>query len=119
MTDGKVTSGSSEHSILSKIVDRSITNAFIGFGILGALYPFHTWSPDGHASAPTAVSMLHAGVLMKMGGYGALRVAVYLLPEGAKEWGLFFMALTTVNILYGAFGAIRQKDLKSHAKSAK
>ncbi len=85
---------------------------FIGFGILGALYPFHTWSPDGHASAPTAVSMLHAGVLMKMGGYGALRIAVYLLPDGAKDWGLFFMGLTTINILYGAFGAIKQKDLK-------
>ena len=85
---------------------------FVGFGILGALYPFHTWSPDGHASAPTAVSMLHAGVLMKMGGYGALRIAVYLMPEGAKECGLFFMGLTTVNILYGAFGAIKQKDLK-------
>ncbi len=85
---------------------------FIGFGILGALYPFHTWSPDGHASAPTAVSMLHAGVLMKLGGYGALRIAVYLLPDGAKEWGLFFMALTTINILYGSLGAIKQKDLK-------
>lgn len=85
---------------------------FIGFGILGALYPFHTWSPDGHASAPTAVSMLHAGVLMKLGGYGALRIGVYLLPEGAKMWGLFFMAVTTVNILYGSLGAIRQRDLK-------
>lgn len=85
---------------------------FIGFGILGALYPFHTWSPDGHASAPTAVSMLHAGVLMKLGGYGVLRIAVYLLPEGAKEWALFFMGLTTINILYGSLGAIRQKDLK-------
>jgi NADH-quinone oxidoreductase subunit M len=85
---------------------------FIGFGVIGALYPFHTWSPDGHASAPTAVSMLHAGVLMKLGGYGALRIGVYLLPEGAKVWGLFFMALCTVNILYGAFGAIMQKDLK-------
>jgi len=85
---------------------------FVGFGVLGALYPFHTWSPDGHASAPTAVSMLHAGVLMKLGGYGALRIAVYLMPEGAKEWGLFFMGLTTVNILYGSFGAIMQKDLK-------
>ncbi|MEI6970966.1 MAG: NADH-quinone oxidoreductase subunit M [bacterium] len=85
---------------------------FIGFGVLGALYPFHTWSPDGHASAPTAVSMLHAGVLMKLGGYGALRIAVYLMPEGAKEWGLFFMGLTTINILYGSFGAIMQKDLK-------
>ncbi len=85
---------------------------FIGFGVLGALYPFHTWSPDGHASAPTAVSMLHAGVLMKLGGYGALRIGVYLLPEGAKTWGLFFMALTTVNILYGSLGAVRQRDLK-------
>lgn len=85
---------------------------FIGFGVLGALYPFHTWSPDGHASAPTAVSMLHAGVLMKLGGYGALRIGVYLLPEGAVHWGLFFMALTTINILYGSFGAITQKDLK-------
>lgn len=85
---------------------------FIGFGVLGALYPLHTWSPDGHSSAPTAVSMLHAGVLMKLGGYGALRIAVYLLPEGAIMWGLFFMAMTTINILYGAFGAIMQKDLK-------
>ena len=85
---------------------------FVGFGVLGALYPLHTWSPDGHSSAPTAVSMLHAGVLMKLGGYGALRIAVYLLPEGAKMWGLFFMALTTINILYGSFGAIMQKDLK-------
>ncbi|MDO8304054.1 MAG: NADH-quinone oxidoreductase subunit M [Sedimentisphaerales bacterium] len=85
---------------------------FIGFGVLGALYPLHTWSPDGHSSAPTAVSMLHAGVLMKLGGYGALRIAVYLLPEGAVMWGLFFMALTTINILYGAFGAVMQKDLK-------
>jgi NADH-quinone oxidoreductase subunit M len=85
---------------------------FAGFGVLGALFPFHTWSPDGHSSAPTAVSMLHAGVLMKLGGYGALRIAVYLLPEGAKDWGLFFMGLTTINILYGSFGAIMQRDLK-------
>ena len=56
--------------------------AFLGFGVLGALFPFHTWSPDGHASAPTAVSMLHAGVLMKLGGYGCFRVAMYLMPTG-------------------------------------
>ncbi len=85
---------------------------FVGFGVLGALYPLHTWSPDGHSSAPTAVSMLHAGVLMKLGGYGALRIGVYLLPEGAKMWGLFFMGLTTINILYGSLGAVMQKDLK-------
>ena len=85
---------------------------FVGFGVIGALYPLHTWSPDGHSSAPTAVSMLHAGVLMKLGGYGAIRIAVYLLPEGAKDWGLVFLVLTTVNILYGSFGAIMQKDLK-------
>ena len=58
---------------------------FVGFGVLGALFPFHTWSPDGHASAPTAVSMLHAGVLMKLGGYGAFRVAIFLMPEAARE----------------------------------
>jgi NADH-quinone oxidoreductase subunit M len=85
---------------------------FVGFGVIGALYPLHTWSPDGHSSAPTAVSMLHAGVLMKLGGYGALRIAVYLLPQGAIAWGLFFMVLATINIIYGAFVAVMQKDLK-------
>jgi len=63
---------------------------FIGFAVIGALFPFHTWSPDGHASAPTAVSMLHAGVLMKLGGYGVFRVAMFLLPEGAIHWTDFF-----------------------------
>ncbi|HBO76292.1 MAG TPA: NADH-quinone oxidoreductase subunit M, partial [Marinilabiliales bacterium] len=64
---------------------------FIGFGILGALFPFHTWSPDGHASAPTAVSMLHAGVLMKLGGYGCFRVAMFLMPEAANEMAWIFI----------------------------
>jgi NADH-quinone oxidoreductase subunit M len=85
---------------------------FVGFGVLGALFPFHTWSPDGHASAPTAVSMLHAGVLMKLGGYGCFRVAVYLLPQAAHELGWIFIILTTISVIYGAFGAIWQKDLK-------
>jgi NADH-quinone oxidoreductase subunit M len=85
---------------------------FIGFGILGALFPFHTWSPDGHASAPTAVSMLHAGVLMKLGGYGAFRVAIYLMPDAAQEQAWIFIILTGISVVYGAFGAIYQKDLK-------
>jgi NADH-quinone oxidoreductase subunit M len=85
---------------------------FIGFAVLGALFPFHTWSPDGHASAPTAVSMLHAGVLMKLGGYGVFRVAMFLLPEGAVHWSWFFIILATIGVVYGAFGAIRQNDLK-------
>ncbi|MCK7460747.1 MAG: hypothetical protein MZU84_01000 [Sphingobacterium sp.] len=69
--------------------------AFIGFGVLGALFPFHTWSPDGHASAPTAVSMLHAGVLMKLGGYGCFRVAMFLLPDAAHELAWIFLILTS------------------------
>lgn len=85
---------------------------FIGFGVLGALFPFHTWSPDGHSSAPTAVSMLHAGVLMKLGGYGCFRVAIFLMPEAASEMSWFFLILTTISVVYGAFGAIHQKDLK-------
>ena len=85
---------------------------FIGFAVIGALFPFHTWSPDGHASAPTAVSMLHAGVLMKLGGYGVFRVAMYLLPEGALHWSWFFIVLSAIGVIYGAFAAIKQTDLK-------
>ncbi len=85
---------------------------FLGFGVLGALFPFHTWSPDGHACAPTAVSMLHAGVLMKLGGYGCFRVAMYLMPEGLAMWGDVFLVLTTISVVYGAFSAVVQTDLK-------
>jgi len=85
---------------------------FVGFGVLGALFPLHTWSPDGHSSAPTAVSMLHAGVLMKLGGYGCFRVAMFLMPEAANEMAWIFIILTTISVVYGAFGAIVQKDLK-------
>ena len=85
---------------------------FMGFGVLGALFPFHTWSPDGHASAPTAVSMLHAGVLMKLGGYGCFRIAMFLLPEAARELSWIFIILTTISVVYGALSACVQTDLK-------
>ena len=85
---------------------------FVGFGVLGALFPFHTWSPDGHASAPTAVSMLHAGVLMKLGGYGCFRIAMFLLPDAARELAWIFIILTKISVVYGALSACVQTDLK-------
>ena len=85
---------------------------FVGFGVLGAMFPFHTWSPDGHASAPTAVSMLHAGVLMKLGGYGCFRIAIYLMPHAANELAWIFLVLTGISVVYGAFSACVQTDLK-------
>ncbi|OIO39583.1 MAG: NADH dehydrogenase [Candidatus Omnitrophica bacterium CG1_02_46_14] len=85
---------------------------FLGFGVLAACFPFHVWSPDGHVAAPTAASMLHAGVLMKLGAYGILRVAVFLLPEGAKHWAYLVAILALCNIVYGALVATQQRDLK-------
>lgn len=85
---------------------------FIGFGVFTALFPFHTWVPDGHSSAPTAGSMFLAGISMKLGGYGALRVATYLLPEGAKQYADIIIVLSAIGILYGAFATMMQKDLK-------
>ncbi len=85
---------------------------FLGFGVLAACFPFHIWSPDGHVAAPTAASMLHAGVLMKLGAYGILRVAVYLLPEGARHWAYLIAILALCNIVYGAMVATQQRDLK-------
>ena len=85
---------------------------FLGFAILGGIFPFHNWSPDGHVAAPTAVSMFHAGVLMKLGAFAALRVGIMLLPEGAKFWSPLIMGLALVNIVYGAFIASVQTDFK-------
>jgi len=85
---------------------------FIGFGVLAACFPFHVWSPEGHVAAPTAASMLHAGVLMKLGAFGILRVGVYLLPDGARFWAPLIAGLALCNIVYGAFVATQQKDLK-------
>ncbi len=86
--------------------------AFVGFGVFGALFPFHTWVPDGHSSAPTAASMFLAGISMKLGGYGCLRVATYLMPEAAHEYAPWIIALASIAILYGAFATMMQKDLK-------
>lgn len=85
---------------------------FVGFGVFTALFPFHTWVPDGHSSAPTAGSMFLAGISMKLGGYGCLRVATYLMPEGAREYANIIIVLSAIAILYGAFATMMQKDLK-------
>ena len=86
--------------------------AFIGFGIFTALFPFHTWVPDGHSSAPTAASMFLAGISMKLGGYGCLRVATYLMPGAAVSYSTIIIVLACIAILYGAFATMMQTDLK-------
>lgn len=85
---------------------------YVGFGILAGIWPLHTWSPDGHASAPTAVSMLHAGVLMKLGAYGFVRLGLGLLPEGTHQWVWLVGTIACINIVYGALSAMAQTDLK-------
>jgi len=85
---------------------------WLGFGTLAGVFPFHTWSPDGHASAPTAVSMLHAGVLMKLGAFGIMRIGMVMLPEGALWWAEIVAFVAVINIVYGALSAMGQTDLK-------
>ena len=85
---------------------------FLGFAVLGGIWPFHNWSPDGHVAAPTAVSMFHAGVLMKLGAFAALRVGIMLLPQGAQYWSWLIMTLAAIGVVYGAFIAFMQDDLK-------
>jgi NADH-quinone oxidoreductase subunit M len=85
---------------------------YVGFGILAGIWPLHTWSPDGHASAPTAVSMLHAGVLMKLGAYGFMRLGMGLLPDAAVDWAWLVGTIGCINIVYGALSAMAQTDLK-------
>jgi len=85
---------------------------FLGFAVLGGIWPFHNWSPDGHVAAPTAVSMFHAGVLMKLGAFAALRVGIMLLPEGAKYWSWLIMLFAGVAVVYGAYIAFVQMDFK-------
>lgn len=85
---------------------------FFGFAVLGGIWPLHNWSPDGHVAAPTAVSMFHAGVLMKLGAFAALRVGIMLLPEGAKTWAWVIMLCAAVGVVYGAYIAFVQADFK-------
>jgi NADH-quinone oxidoreductase subunit M len=95
---------------------------FVGFAILAGLWPFHTWAPTGHVAAPTAASMLLAGVVMKLGAYGCLRVAMTVFPEGLEDWGIGVMGfhswrdviavLAVIGIVYGAMVALVQKDFK-------
>ena len=85
---------------------------FIGFAVLAGLWPLHNWSPDGHVAAPTAVSMIHAGVLMKLGAYASMRVGIQILPSGATYWMPLIIVLTLINVLYGSLIAMRQKDMK-------
>jgi NADH-quinone oxidoreductase subunit M len=95
---------------------------FVGFGILAGLWPFHTWAPTGHVAAPTAASMLLAGVVMKLGAYGCLRVAMTLFPRGLDPWGFHVLGLSSwrevfallalIGIVYGAMVALVQKDFK-------
>jgi NADH-quinone oxidoreductase subunit M len=85
---------------------------YVGFGVLAGIWPFHTWSPDGHAAAPAAGSMMHAGVLMKLGAYGVLRLGLGLLPGATRELAWLVGLVAVINILYGALGAGWQKDIK-------
>ena len=95
---------------------------FVGFGILAGLWPFHTWAPTGHVAAPTAASMLLAGVVMKLGAYGCLRVGIGLFPHGLDPWGFTFIGLASwrdvfavlavIGIVYGALVALAQSDFK-------
>lgn len=85
---------------------------FLGFAILAGMWPFHTWAPTGHVAAPTAASMLLAGVVMKLGAFGALCVAMPLFPQGFEQWKPLIAGLAVVGIVYGALTALTQKDLK-------
>ncbi|MBI1869863.1 MAG: NADH-quinone oxidoreductase subunit M [Chlamydiae bacterium] len=84
----------------------------IGFGVIASLWPFHTWSPMGYAAAPSAVSMLHAGVLKKLGAYAIIRIAINLLPEGAHYWAKPLAYLASLNMIYCGWIALTQKDMK-------
>src|SRR5438876_1801046 len=85
---------------------------FLGFGVLAGIWPLHTWAPTGHVAAPTAGSMLLAGIVMKLGSYAGLRVAINLFPHGFQMWSKWIVLLSVLGIVYAAAVALRQRDLK-------
>jgi len=85
---------------------------FLGFAVLAGIWPLHTWAPTGHVAAPTAGSMLLAGIVMKLGAYAALRVAMNLFPLGFQQWRIWIAVLGVIGIVYAAAVALRQRDLK-------
>ena len=85
---------------------------FLGFAVLAGIWPLHTWAPTGHVAAPTAGSMLLAGIVMKLGAYGGLRVAMNLFPQGFQMWSTWIAILAVIGIVYAAAVALRQRDLK-------
>jgi len=85
---------------------------FMGFGIKVPMFPFHTWLPDAHTQAPTQGSVILAAVLLKLGTYGFIRVALFILPEAAVEWAPIIGGLAVVGIIYGALGCLAQTDMK-------
>jgi NADH-quinone oxidoreductase subunit M len=102
-----------DNGAFSTNFQRAVFPLFVlGCGVLAAMFPFHTWSPDGHMSAPTAVSMVHAGVLMKLGAFGIIRLGIQLLPEGAEFWMPGLMVLGVIGAVYGATAALTQRDFK-------
>jgi NADH-quinone oxidoreductase subunit M len=103
MRPGALTEGQQQFAFLLFLV---------GFGILAGVWPLHSWSPVGHVAAPTSVSMIHAGVLMKVGAFGILRVGIFICPLGWQYWAPVMAVLATIGILYGIFVGLRQNDLK-------
>jgi len=85
---------------------------FFGYAVKLPVFPLHTWLPDAHTDAPTAVSVMLAGVLLKMGGYGMIRICVTILPDVARQWAPWLAAIAVVNIIYGAVVTMKQVDLK-------